>query len=212
MKKYSTFLFDFDGTLLDSNNHVISCFKKAFMETVGYAPTDAEITATFGIPLAKALRDLNPEHAEEILDCYRKHSDALGFSLLRSFEGARDLLKGLKEKGATVAIVTGKKEINAAPQMAFIGIDAYVDLLVGPERTVLHKPNPAPIEFALEALGAQREDAIMIGDSPNDILCGKNAQVDTMGVRFTALPLELLLATEPDYMVDDLADILDFAR
>lgn len=182
------------------------------METVGYAPDEATITATFGIPLQKALMDLNPEHADEIHACYRKHSDALGFSLLHEFEGARDLLKALKERGATVAIVTGKKEINASAQMAYIGIDDYVDLLVGPEKTVEHKPHPAPIEFALAALGVRREDAIMIGDSPNDILCGKNAQVDTMGVRFTAIPLEMLLNTEPDYMVDALSEILDFVR
>lgn len=212
MKQYSTFLFDFDGTLLDSNVHVIRCFQLAFQEVLGVTLPEETITATFGIPLAEALGDLAPAHAEELLRVYRKYSDACGMSLLHEIDGARAVLEALHARGCTNAIVTSKKEVNARAQMAHIGIDHLIDLLVGPEKTTAHKPDPAPVRYAINALGADPRDCLMIGDSPNDILCGKNAHVDTAGVRFTAVSLESLEAAQPTYMIDALSELLALAK
>ena len=106
MKQYSTFLFDFDGTLLDSNAHVIRCFQLAFQEVLGVTLPEETITATFGIPLAEALENLAPAHAEELLRVYRKYSDACGMSLLQEIDGARAVLEALHARGCTNAIVT----------------------------------------------------------------------------------------------------------
>lgn len=212
MKQYTTFLFDFDGTLLDSNHHVIHCFQQAFKEVRGIDLPEKTITATFGIPLAQALVDLDPEHAEELLRVYRKHSDAIGLSLLKEIEGARDTLQALHDAGCINAIVTSKKEENARTQMAHIGISDLIDILVGPEKTTAHKPDPAPVLYTLDALGVSAEECLMIGDSPNDILCGKNAHVDTAGVRFTAVDLDSLLATQPTYMISHLSELLPLAK
>lgn len=212
MKQYSTFLFDFDGTLLDSNEHVISCFQKAFQHVLGKDLPRETITATFGIPLAQALQDLAPEHADELLRVYRQYSDEAGFSMLYEIDGAHDTIRALHDMGCTIAIVTSKKEVNATAQMDYIGIGDYVDFLVGPEKTTAHKPDPAPIHCALEHLGVNTEDALMVGDSPHDILCGKNAHVDTAGVRFTAVDLDSLLATSPTYMLSHLSELLPLAK
>ncbi len=212
MKQYTTFLFDFDGTLLDSNHHVIHCFQQAFREVRGIELPEKTITATFGIPLAQALVDLDPEHADELLRVYRKHSDAIGLSLLKEIEGARDTLQALHDAGCINAIVTSKKEENARTQMAHIGISDLIDILVGPEKTTAHKPDPAPVLYTLDALGVSADDCLMIGDSPNDILCGKNAHVDTAGVRFTAVDLDSLLATQPTYMISHLSELLPLAK
>lgn len=212
MKQYSTFLFDFDGTLLNSNEHVISCFQKSFRKVLGKELPRETITATFGIPLAKALEDLEPDHADELLRVYREFSDEAGFSMMFEIDGARNTLRALHDMGCTVAIVTSKKEVNATAQMAHIGISEYVDLLVGPEKTTAHKPDPAPVYCALELLGAEAGDALMVGDSPHDILCGKNAHVDTAGVLFTAVDLDSLLATSPTYMLSHLSELLPLAK
>lgn len=212
MKQYSTFLFDFDGTLLDSNEHVISCFQAAFQEVCGHTLPEKTITDTFGIPLGKAIKDLDPENAEALLAAYRRQSDANGFSLLHPVTGARDTLAALRALGCTNAIVTSKKEVNAQAQMDYIGINDLIDLLVGPEKTTAHKPDPAPVIYTLNALGVRPEECLMIGDSPNDILCGKNAHVDTAGVCFTAVDHSSLLASQPTYMIDQLSDLIALAK
>ena len=151
MKQYSTFLFDFDGTLLDSNEHVISCFQKAFQHVLGKDLPRETITATFGIPLAQALQDLAPEHADELLRVYRQYSDEAGFSMLYEIDGAHDTIRALHDMGCTIAIVTSKKEVNATAQMDYIGISDYVDFLVGPEKSTARassalgclRPSPA---------------------------------------------------------------------
>lgn len=212
MKQYTTFLFDFDGTLLDSSDHVIGCFQDTFKEVMGYELPTSTITATFGIPLAEALQDLAPEHAEELLTVYRKYSDAIGFSKLREIDGAKETLKALHEMGCVNAIVTSKKEVNAQAQMDYIGITPYIDCLVGPDQTTAHKPDPEPVYCALRMLHAKAEDAIMIGDSPFDILCGKNAHVDTAGVDFTTVDLDSLKASEPTYMLSHLSELIALAK
>lgn len=212
MKQYSTFLFDFDGTLLNSNQHIINCFQSAFLDVYGHTVPEKAITATFGIPLAAAIEDLDPDNADALLAAYRKHSDANGFSLLHAIDGARSTLSALRDAGCTNAIVTSKMEANVRAQMDYIGIGDLIDLLVGPEKTSAHKPDPAPIIYTMKSLGVSPEECLMIGDSPNDILCGKNAHVDTAGVRFTAVDLSALLATHPDYMITHLSELIPLAK
>ncbi|MDO4280315.1 MAG: HAD hydrolase-like protein [Peptococcaceae bacterium] len=212
MKQYPIFLFDFDGTLLDSNDHVIHCFQEAFKDVCGSPLPLEKVTATFGIPLREAIRGLAPEQADELIRVYRRHSDALGLSMMHAMDGAVETLRALHDKGCINAIVTSKMEVNARAQMDHIGITDYVDLLVGPEKTTAHKPDPAPVNCALQLLDARPEDCLMIGDSPYDILCGRNAHVDTCGVRFTAVNLQSLLDSQPTYMIDHLSELLAMAR
>ncbi len=211
MKQYQTFLFDLDGTLLDSNAHVIECFQVAFTEVLGEPLPEATITSTFGIPLGEAITTIAPDHADALLKAYRAHSDKLGDSRLRMIDGAYDLLKALKERGATVAIVTSKKEVNALHQMQLFQLDEYCDLLVGPEKTTAHKPDPAPIHYAIDALQTTADQCLMIGDSPHDILCGQNAHVDTAGVLFTAVGKDVLRQAQPTYEIEQLADLIPYA-
>lgn len=211
MKQYQTFLFDLDGTLLDSNAHVIECFQAAFTQVLGHPLPQSTITSTFGIPLSDAIYGLAPAHADALLKAYRIHSDSLGDSRLNVIDGAYDLLKNLKMRGCTVAIVTSKKEANALHQMQLFHLDKFCDLLVGPEKTTAHKPNPAPILYAIDALETTAKKCLMIGDSPHDIFCGHNAQVDTAGVLFTAVGADTLKKANPTYQIAQLSDLLHYA-
>lgn len=209
---YHHFLFDLDGTLIDSNQHVISCFQHAWQEVRGHTLPVAEITATFGIPLETAIRAKAPTDADALLASYRRASDARGQDDITAVPGAQATLAGLKARGAAVAVVTSKKRVNAYHSLDALGLSPYIDVFIGPEDSAVHKPDPTPVRLALAALQARPETSLMIGDSPHDIEAGRRAGIDTCGVTFAACGPEVIRAARPTRLVDHLSELLQWLR
>lgn len=205
---FENFLFDLDGTLIDSNQHVISCFKYAFQEVLGESVSTAEITATFGIPLEKALQMMRPAAAQDLLRTYRAESDRRGQGDIVTIPQARETLAALKARQAGIAVVTSKKRVNAYKSLDALGLSPYLDVFVGPEDTDVHKPDPKPVNIALGRLQAAPETALMIGDSAHDIEAARRAGIKTCGVAFAACGKETLAKARPDYMIEGLTDLL----
>lgn len=206
----NTFLFDLDGTLIDSNHHVIHCFQHAWQEVLKRDLPVSQITATFGIPLAKAIELLEPNYAAALLKAYRKESDRRGDSDITVIDGAQETLKALKNIGAHCAIVTSKKRVNAYRSLDNFNLSPYIDVFIGPEDTHIHKPDPTPVRLALSALAKRPDEALMIGDSPHDIAAGKAAGTATCGVTFAAGGSAPLKEAAPTVLIDQLSDLLQF--
>lgn len=207
---YTTFLFDLDGTLIDSNAHVIDCFQIAWQKVYGHPLPVDKITATFGIPLEKAIRSMAPEEADTLLKIYRQASFLRGQSDITAIPGAKSTLQALKNAGATTAIVTSKKKINAYKSLDALGLSPLIDVFIGPEDSTLHKPDPTPVYLALEKTRAQANKALMIGDSPHDIEAGRQAAIDTCGVTFAACGAEVIANAHPTWQIDQLSELLKF--
>jgi pyrophosphatase PpaX len=79
-----------------------------------------------------------------------------------------------------MAIVTSKLEPSARRSLDFLGLSRHFDLVVGLEATEKHKPDPAPVRYAVEGLGARPDEAAFVGDSPHDVLAGNAAGVATV--------------------------------
>lgn len=205
---YTSFLFDLDGTLINSNNHVIHCFQYAWQKNLGYTLPISVITATFGIPLEKAIFDLDPNNAEQLLTTYREESNRRGDQDITMIPGAKDVLLELKKLGLKTAIVTSKKRVNAYRSMDHFGLSPFIDVFVGPEDTKKHKPDPDPIQICLKKLHSNPRNALMIGDSPHDIAAGKAADCDTCGVLFSAAGPNAIRQANPTHTIDHLYDLL----
>ncbi len=206
----TTFLFDLDGTLINSNRHVIHCFQHAWQTVMNDTLDEHIITETFGIPLFKAIQSLSAERAEDIHAAYLAESTRIGQGDVQMMQDADVMLHTLKERGAKTAVVTSKKRHNAAKNLLQFNLLRYVDVLIGPEDTPLHKPDPAPVLLALQACQAMPHEAIMVGDSPHDIASGHAAGVWTCGVSFAAVGAEKVAAAHPTRMIDHLMELLDF--
>lgn len=92
------------------------------------------------------------------------------------------------------------------------GVYEYMDAVVTMEDTEIHKPEGEPALKACELLNVMPENALMIGDSHNDILCGKNAGCLTCLVNYTALPKEDILVYKPDYTIDNFIELADIIK
>ena len=203
-------LFDLDGTLLDTNELIYNSFNNMFKEILNLDLPKLEITRLYGVPLEKSLVKYtkDKEELDKMICEYRRYNAEHHDNMCAPFDGVVELLKSLKDKGIKLGIVTSKRKVVAERGMKLAGIYEYMDVIISPESTEKHKPEGEPAMKDCEILGVNTNEAIMVGDSSYDLLCGKNAGCLTCGVEYTALDVNDLLKVEPTYMVKKPIDIL----
>lgn len=124
------------------------------------------------------------------------------------YEGVMETLATLKKAGFPMAVVTNKPERFVAPILNDLKIDSYFVLSVGGDSLPQKKPHPLPLLYACEQLGFQTDNCIMIGDSKNDILAAKAANIKSIGVSYGYNYGEDISLEEPDWVVDDFSKVL----
>jgi phosphoglycolate phosphatase len=153
---------------------------------------------------------LEPEHQ----DYAGKHSAFLdlyeaGVAVETTlFEGIEELLQTLEARDIPWGIVTNKPEKFVAPLLKQMGIDHYFRISVGGDTLPVKKPDPAPLIYAMEALGGTRGTTVMIGDSAADISAARAAGIPCVAVRYGynfGAPADSLQA---DATVDSLTQLL----
>lgn len=204
-------LFDLDGTLLDTNELIYRSFCHTFKSVLNKELPKVEITRLYGKPLEKSLVKYtkDTEELKRMIKEYRDYNEEHHDGMCGPFEGVVELLETLKKKGIKLGIVTSKRKTVAERGMKLGGIYEYMDVIISPEATEKHKPEGEPAMKACEILGVEPKEALMVGDSSYDLLCGKNAGCLTCGVEYTALEVQDLLDVNPTYMVKKALDILE---
>ena len=101
-------------------------------------------------------------------------------------------LQLLKKAGLKMAIVSTKRNDVIMKGLNLLDADGVFDVVIGLDDVTNTKPHPEPILLALEKLGVEKEEALMIGDNYHDIEGGKNAGVRTAGVAWSAKGEEFL--------------------
>ncbi|MFR9292101.1 MAG: HAD family hydrolase [Peptococcus niger] len=170
---------------MDSNQHVISCFKYAFRKFRRVRQHGGN--HRYLRHSLKALQMMRPAAAQDLLRTYRAESDRRGQGDIVVIPQAQETLAALKARQAGIAVVTSKKRVNAYKSLDALGLSPYLDVFVGPEDTDVHKPDPKPVNIALGRLQAAPETALMIGDSAHDIEAARRAGIKTCGVAFAAI-------------------------
>jgi pyrophosphatase PpaX len=203
-------LYDFDGTLADSTELIMMCYRHTMTTHLGACPPDEEWLSGFGTPLEVQIRRFarGEEEALAMLDTYRAHQDAHHDVLLRPFPGALETVAELSRRGHPLAIVTSKMRRGTLAGMDLCGISAYFDVVVTPEDVARAKPDPEPVLLALERLGVRSEDAVFVGDSPHDVAAGRAAGTRTAAATWGPFPRATLERERPDVFLDRQEDVL----
>ena len=208
MKHLELYIFDLDGTLLDSGKDIALAANYAFEKLNLKTFSEEEITSKVGYGAKKLIEDLIPEYPQEIkdkaLECFKEfyYSNPVIYS--RLYEGAEETLKKLKELSKKVAVVTNKYEALSVEILKKLNVIDYIDLVVGADTTSEKKPHPLPVFYTLEKLKSDKDKSIIIGDSETDVLTGKNAGIKTALVLQGYGNKELALSLNPDYVLDSL--------
>ena len=205
-----TILFDLDGTLIDSNQLIIDSFKAVFdKEYPNLEVIETEYVSFIGPTLWESFGkyENDPVKIDALVALYKLYNKNKHDEAIKPFPNAVKLLKTLKLKGYKVGIASSKMHEVVKQGLRISGLLDFVDVVVGMDDVTSHKPNPEALLKALELLGGHK--AIYIGDHPNDIKAGKNANMITIGVGYT-WHLDKLKESNPDYLINDLMEVLNY--
>lgn len=206
-------IFDFDGTIFNSNRVIVDSWQAVFRHYTGHEGDEKEIYHTFGETIRYTVQKFFPEaDVDEAVKIYRAYQDAHYEGLVGLFDGTREMMDKMREGGHTLSVVTSRTKSTTLHYLAELGIQEYFDVLVTCDDTDRHKPDPEPLRMALRALSAEPEEAIMLGDTKFDIGCCNNAGVDSILVGWShdidEQELEAL-GYRPTYRVKTPAEVLD---
>ncbi|PYE41229.1 phosphoglycolate phosphatase [Psychrobacter fozii] len=189
-------IFDFDGTLIDSVPDLADA-TNAMLTTLGKETYPIETIRNWigngsRLLVERALVGKVEVLENELTVEEADHAEHLFFEAYKNLSGSKTVaypdvdngLKKLKNAGYTLALVTNKP-IRFVPKIlqSFGWQDLFSEVLGGDSLST-KKPDPAPLLHVCEALNVSPEQAVMIGDSRNDILAGQNANMDTLGLSY----------------------------
>jgi phosphoglycolate phosphatase len=172
-------LFDLDGTLVDSMPSIAA----ALVETVadfGHTTTAEAMLAAAGPSMTLLIQHLTgvgEEESETIYAAYLEVYYGDFLTLAPPLDGAEALLDRLAESGVAMAIVTSKREDGARSLLAHLGWSDRFPVVVGRETAPAMKPAADPALYALDRLDRTAGGAAFIGDTGEDMQCGRAAGI-----------------------------------
>lgn len=214
-QQYAVVLFDLDGTLIESLGSFSYAAQKALQEFSINPPPRDTLTELIKKPfniVIKAIRpDIDGDLASELVRAYVRIYNQEGYRLVKPNLKSTTVVRTLKESGRKVGIVTARTLLSDSlrPTLDYIGLSKYVDVLVTPLDVSKPKPEPDQHILALKRLNASPNEALSIGDSPEDVKAAKSAGITSVAYTGGFFPREALLLERPDFTINDLDKVLE---
>lgn len=207
---YQLIVFDWDGTLMDSEATIVATMQQAIAD-VGVEPrSNDQIRNIIGLGLKEAVEALLPASggAEQgaVVERYRYHFLKQDISDVSLFDGVVPLLDQLTEAGYFLAIATGKGRRGLDKVLDALALRDYFHITRCADET-RSKPHPQMLHEILDYVGVTPAQALMVGDSEYDMLLATNAGVDSAAVSYGVHEIERLQAHGPRICLDRIGDL-----
>jgi phosphoglycolate phosphatase len=208
-KRFELLVFDWDGTLFDSTDHIVRALQAACRDLGLPEPSDEAAREVIGLELLRALRHIVPGLAEERLPllaaCYRRHYLAVDRDI-PLFPGIYELIESLHAAGFQLAVATGKGRNGLERALMSSGLKPYF----AASRCVddcPSKPHPRMLLELMNELAVPGERTLMIGDTTHDMQMAANAGIAGLAVSYGAHARDALARCAPLCCVDDVAQL-----
>lgn len=206
-------LFDFDGTLIDTNDLIFESYRKAYREVLNHEMSMEEILFLYGKPLYSSLiNKYGKETGERMYEIYRAYNEVNHDLLAKGFEGATEGVKLISDMGYKTGIVTSKRLHMVERGLKIMNLQDIFDVIITPDDTDRSKPAPEPVLCGCKKLGVKPEEAIYVGDSIFDMEAGKSAGTQLCAVKYTITPHEKMLQYGLDFFVDSITELADMLK
>lgn len=205
-------LFDLDGTLADTVELILRCYRHTMEVHLGAPLPDERWLAGIGTPLMAQLREFarDAEEAIAMAETYSAFQKTIHDDMVTPFPGAVEMVDELRRRGVGIAVVTSKRREMAGRTLARCGLGKAYEVLVAADDVDRAKPDPEPVLRALDELGlsGRPERALFVGDSPFDLRAGKAAGTRTAAALWGPFRHDVLEAEGADYYLRAPGDVL----
>jgi pyrophosphatase PpaX len=214
MPTLRTFLFDLDGTLIDSIRLILDSFRHT-LAAHGLPPrSDDQWLAGVGTPLTAQFAEWKDAAGtmEALIETYRDYNLANHDRTVRGYPGVAEAVRAIRSTGRSTGLVTSKNRRGALRGLRLVGLEDAMDVLVCADDVVNPKPHPEPVAKAVRLLGADPTTTVYAGDSIHDLHSGRGAGVWTAAVLWGPFSRRQLEPAEPDFWLErpeELLSLLD---
>ena len=178
-------LFDLDGTLTDPAEGITNGIKYMLEKKGLPVPPTEELYQFIGPPLVPSFMSvfgMTEEEAKDGVRLYREYYAPTGLFENHPYEGIGEALGKLRDLGFVIGLATSKPEEFAYKILERFGLIGYFDKVSGASLTENRTEKAQVIAYALERMGAEAKDTIMVGDRKHDVLGAKEFGIPTVGV------------------------------
>ncbi|MGA2039579.1 MAG: HAD-IA family hydrolase [Bryobacteraceae bacterium] len=206
--RFPVYLFDIDGTLLDSAPDICAAVEQVLL-SAGAPPVSFDFLKGYvGLHLVAVFGDVFPQHTPEQMEEWVRQYRAIylgrGHAQTSVYPGVAEALAALSGRKGTA---TTKGTPTTRLVLEQFGLLRYFDHVQGTDGFP-SKPAPDVILRSMEALGARPEECLMVGDSAADMEAGRTAGIKTCAVLYGYGTRENLARHQPDFWIDDLRELL----
>ncbi|MDP4985666.1 phosphoglycolate phosphatase [Pseudoalteromonas tunicata] len=212
-------IFDLDGTLIDSAPDLALTIN-LMLADLQLEPVDESLIRTWVGNGAQVLVERALAHAylskpvelsliDDALAIFLNHYQHNLVVKSRLYPDVYRTLTTLKQQGFTLALITNKPERFIAPILAAMELNSLFSYVLGGDSLARKKPDPLPLITACQQLDFSVEQAVMVGDSKNDILAAKAANMQSVGLTYGYNYGEPIANSKPDLVLDHFAKLVD---
>ncbi len=209
--KFTLLVFDWDGTLMDSEATIIECVRAAAVDLGLELPSDDSIRNIIGLGLYESVIAMFPGSDEQlvaaVVERYRYHFLHQDRPSSPLFSGAEELLQELNRRGYLLAVATGKGRVGLDKVLQQTSLGPLFHATRSADETK-SKPDPEMLLQLMDELGVDADRTVMIGDTEWDMHMASSAGAHSLAVSYGAHERERLLQHSPLACVDAVGDIL----
>lgn len=214
MKEYSTYIFDLDGTLLNTLNDLAASTNYALRSVNLPEHSVDDVRRFVGNGVRKLMEraieggDKNPLF-DEAYATFRRHYLEHGLDTTQPYPGIMEMLKELKARGKRIAVVSNKF-YDATQELVKHFFGEYVEVAIGERENIRKKPAPDTVIEAMPMLGVGKENAVYIGDSDVDFNTAKNVGIPCVSVLWGFRDKDFLQSIGATTFITSPEELLDY--
>ena len=209
-RKFSSVVFDLDGTLVDSADDIITCLKQAFT-MVGISLTIPLTGRNIGPPLAEIIRavrsGISDDSVAAVVATFRTLYDngTMQSTVLKS--GVFDVLSKLSSMGIDLYVATNKPIVPTRKILHKNGLDIFIDVVTPDSTAMINLDKTAMLAHLQRTWAINPVNCLMIGDTSSDVYAARNCNMRSVALLDGYGEVSSITAARPDYVIKQIGDI-----